>query len=179
MVGPQSSNIQAPDVETGPPLNDPFGHHLAYSSGRSNSMGAEASRYEEVFHLCSLSHDEVPVRREGLRAIEQGDDFSLADGGYPFHRQGRKRLKMLVIGFEEFLGEIPGNPVEGPGNRIMFVSSHTWSTQLFTKIDQEIRITHGGHSARNSFDRFGDDILVLHGNVGDGDSTHFPYVWKQ
>src|SRR4030042_5784427 len=165
MVGPQSSNIQAPDVETGSPLNDPFGHHLAYSSRRSNSMGAEASRHEEVFPFCSLSHDEISVRSESLRAIEQGDDFSFADGGYPFHRQDRKRLKMFIIGFEKFLSKISGNPVQGPWNGIMFVSSHNESTHLFTKIDQKIRVTHGGHSARNSFDRFGDDILVQIGRA--------------
>jgi hypothetical protein len=57
---------------------------------------------------------------------------------------------------------------------VMFRASHDESPDFFAEIDEVVGVSHGGHSATDAFQRFGDDVLVFHRNEGNGDSHHFP-----
>src|SRR4030042_6161154 len=99
MMCSEAPDIEAPQVKARFSLDDPFGHHFAYSSCSRNPMGAEACGNEEVLHLWGFSHDKIPIRSEGLRAVEEGDNFSVANGRDSLHCENRERLQMFIVGF--------------------------------------------------------------------------------
>src|SRR4030042_1228420 len=85
---------------------------------------------------------------------------------------------MFVVRFEQGFGKVPWDSIQRPGNRIMFVSSHDEPTDFLTKVDQKIRVPHGGHSLTNTSYGFGDDILVFHRDDRDKDPHHLSYLWS-
>ena len=173
VMASEAANIKAPEIEARFSVDDPLGHHLSNAPRRRDPMGAETGGDEKVFHFGRFSHDEIPVRGEGLRPIEQRDDFGPGQGRNALDGQVGKWFKMLKIGFQQFLGEIFRDALQSPGNRIVFVSSHDEASHLLPEVDQEIGIPHRGHTPDNPLKWFGDDVLVFHRDNGDRHSDHF------
>src|ERR1700682_4185661 len=65
--------VHLPEVEAGLAIDDPFGHRLAPPTGAGDAVGAKA-RCDKEPADARLTENELVVRREGFRSIDQFDN---------------------------------------------------------------------------------------------------------
>ena len=70
----EAARVHLPNVEARHAFDDPFGDEPAHPARPGQPVRAEACRDPEAAHL-ARPEDELPVRRERLRAVDQPDDF--------------------------------------------------------------------------------------------------------
>src|SRR5215813_15028259 len=78
VVEGEAADIQRPQVEARLSVYDPLGHHLAGPTAAGDAVG-EAGADEAIVELRRLAHDELAVRRERDRTVDQLTDAHLLD----------------------------------------------------------------------------------------------------
>ncbi len=73
----EAPRVHVPDVERRRALDDPLGDELAHPAGSGEPVRAEAGGDPEAAHV-GRPEDELAVRREGLRPVDELHDLHLA-----------------------------------------------------------------------------------------------------
>ena len=92
-------------------------------------------------------------------------------------RHARQRLphvllEMIPVILEQLELEIAGHIALRPGNGVGLIAAEHQAAHLFLEIGAPVGIADGGHVGGQTFDLFGDDILVLHRLQRHGDAGH-------
>ena len=74
LKGGHAPDVHVPQIHGRVPFDDPFRQHLARPPGRLDTDRVEARRHEKVAQLRRLAEQVAVVRREALRAVEEGVD---------------------------------------------------------------------------------------------------------
>src|SRR5207249_8048591 len=136
VVVAEATQIHAPDVDRGAPLEDPLSHDTADAACARDSVSAESGGDEEAAHVRRLAQDELAVRRERLGAVDQRDDLGAADGRHARDRLLHQVTESLPVRRQQLVGEVWRDPVEPPRRGRALVAAHEESPDLFTKVDE-------------------------------------------
>ena len=79
-------DVEAGDVDVGPAVDDPLRHDAAHATAGEDADRVHAGRNEVVVEAGRLADDGREVRRERLRAAEEGADARLQRDRHPLHR---------------------------------------------------------------------------------------------
>ena len=170
--GAEAARVHVPDVEARRPLDDPLGDELPHPAGAGEAVGAEAGGDPEAAHVRG-AEDELPVRRERLRAVDQPDDLHLLERRHAADRVLEQRLEAGPVLLEQLAVEVGRDPVERPRRRIALVAAHHEAAGLGAEVDEERGVAHRRHVERQAA-RAGDEILVRHRHDRDGDAGEPP-----
>ena len=80
------------------PSVDPLGQRHPGATAGGDAERVEAGADEEVLQLRRLAEDEVAVRREALRAVDQLVDAGGLQCRHPAHRQFHRRREVVEVG---------------------------------------------------------------------------------
>ena len=124
MVLAEPPDVDRPEIVGRCALRDPLGERHAGAPACRDAERVEASADKDAAHLGSLAEDEISIRRETLRPV---DELLDAGGLHGWHTAGGKleqRLEMLQIVVEKLKLEIRGKAVFGPWLWIGLVAAH-------------------------------------------------------
>ena len=104
-------------------------------------------------HLRRLAEDEVAVRREALRAVDELLDPGLLQRRHAAERQLHDRLEMVPVAVEQLEVEALGNAALRPGHRVRLVAAHDEAADLLLVVGEPVRVAQRrqpGRDARRS-----------------------------
>ena len=99
-VRPEPADIHGPQVHRRLALGHPLGQVLARAAGAGDAEGVEPGRHEQAAQLRRLAQEEVVVRGEALRAVDELGELGLLQRGNA-PAAGPQRLgEPFPVGFE-------------------------------------------------------------------------------
>ena len=157
-----------PDVERRRALDDPLGDELAHPAGPGEPVRAEAGSDPEAAHV-GRPEDELAVRREGLRPVDELHDLHLAERRHAGDRVLHELLEPRPVLFEKPRVEVGRNTVEPPRLAVTLVAAHDQPARLGPEVDEQRRVSHRRHLEREPR-RLRDEVLVRHRHDRDVDA---------
>jgi hypothetical protein len=109
-VAAEAAGVHLPDVEAGETLDDPLGQQLPHPAGACEPVCAEAGRHPEPAYV-RRPKDELAVRRESLRAVDQLDHLGIPELGHPHECALHQLLEARPVLGEQLPVEIGRNAV--------------------------------------------------------------------
>src|SRR6202034_1129031 len=91
----ESPYVHRPQIARGLPRHDPLGQHLTGAAAGGDAEGVESRSDVEAVELRRRSEDEVTVRREAFRSVDEFLGAGAGQARYTRHRLIEDRLKML------------------------------------------------------------------------------------
>ena len=165
--GAEAPRVHVPDVEGGRALDDPLGDELPHPAGARQSVRAEAGRDPEAADV-GRPQDELAVRRERLRAVDELHDLHLAERRDPHDRVLHELLEPRPVLLEEPRVEVRRDAVEPPRRAVPLVAAHDQPARLRPEVDEKGRVSHRRHVGRET-GRLCDEVLVRHRHDRDVD----------
>src|ERR1700733_923218 len=98
-VSAETADVHLPHIDRGLAFEYPFGHHFADAARAGETVGAEASGYEEAAHV-ALAEAELVVGRKRLRPVDQLGDGDLIHHRHALARANSNLLKARPVLFE-------------------------------------------------------------------------------
>ncbi len=140
MVPAEAADIDRPQIIRRLALGHPFGEHHAGAAPGSNTESIEASPDIDAAHLGRLSENEIPVRGEALRPVDELFDAGSLHGGNAADRKLEQRLEMVEIVFQKLELEVLRQPLDCPGLGVGLVAAHHQPADLFLPIGETVGI---------------------------------------
>ena len=156
----EAPRIHVPHVERRRPLDDPLGNELAHPARTGEAVRAEARGDPEPAHV-GRAEDELAVRRERLRAVDELHDLHLLERWDAHDRVLHQLLEARPVLLEELAVEVRRDPVERPRGAVALVAAHDEAARLRTEVHEERRVAHGRHLERQPA-RLQHEVLVRH-----------------
>ncbi len=145
--GAEPPRVHVPDVERGRTLDDPLGHELSHPACARQPVRAEAGRDPEPAHV-RRPEDELAVRREGLRAVDEPDHLHLGKRGHADDGVLEELLEARPVLVEQARVEVGRDPFETPRRAVALVAAHDEPARLRTEVDEQRRVAHRRHVGR-------------------------------
>ena len=124
MVPAEAADIDRPQIVRRLALGHPFGEHHAGAAAGRDAEGVEAGPDIDAAHLRRLSEDEIPVRREALRPVDELFDARRLHGGNAADGKLEQRLEMVEVVFQKLELEVLRQSLDCPGLGIGLVAAH-------------------------------------------------------
>ena len=160
----EAADIDGPQIVGRLAAGDPFGQRLAGAAAGRDPEGVEAGADEEADAFRRLAEDEIAVRGEALRPVDQLLDAGRLQRRHAAQRLFHHRLEMVPVLVEQREVEAVGNAVIGPGDRVRLVAAHHQPADFLLVVGQAVGVAQGRQVARHAVDRLGDQVLVLDRN---------------
>ena len=113
------------------------------------------------------------IRGETFRTAEETAPTAFLQHRYAVHRLFEHRHELIIqVTFEFFEGEIEGNTVLPPRNRVRFEGADQQATGVFTVVGAVIVIAHHRQIAGQIVEFFGMRVIMLTGMQGHADPGH-------
>src|SRR3546814_14301691 len=119
---------------------DPLGERLPGAAAGGDAEGVEAGADEEVRQLRRLAEDEVAVRREAFRAVDELLDAGGLQRRHSAERQLHELLEVIEVGIQQGVVEARRDAVDRPGNGIRLVAAHDEAADLLLVRSEERRV---------------------------------------
>src|SRR3546814_9250294 len=116
---------------------DPLGERLPGAAAGGDAEGVEAGADEEVRQLRRLAEDEVAVRREAFRAVDELLDAGGLQRRHSAERQLHELLEVIEVGIQQGVVEARRDAVDRPGNGIRS-EEHTSELQSLMRISYAV-----------------------------------------
>ena len=156
----EAARVHLPHIEAGETFDDPLGDELPHSTGSRQPVGTKTSRHPEAANV-SLAEDELTVRGERLRTVDQPHDLEFLQVGDAHDRVPHELVEALPIFREELAVEVRRDAAEPPWCRVALVTAHDEPAGLSAEVDEQGGIAHRrqveGQAARPR-----DEIFVRH-----------------
>jgi hypothetical protein len=160
---PEPADVHGPEVEGRLAGRDPLGQRLARTAGARDAERIEAAADEQAAQLRCLAENEIAIRGEGLRAVDQLLDARGLERRHADQRLLHQRLEMVPVRIEQGEMEALGDAVQRPWPGVRLVAAHHQPAHLLLEIDQAVGIAQRRQIRRHAFDALRDHVLVLHG----------------
>ena len=158
---PEAPDVHPPEVELGLAVDDPR-RDLATDPARSRDpVRGEPGGHEEPTDL-GLAEDELVVRREPLRAVDDAVDPRIRHRGHAPDRALHDRPEPLHVGRQEPPVEVGRDAVERPRRGVALVAAHAQPADLLAVVDEVVRVAQLGQARVDALDRLGEEVLVCH-----------------
>src|ERR1051326_3694975 len=113
--GPETADVDRPQVEGGLAVDDPFGEVFPGAAGAGDADGVEAGGDEEALQFGRLAEDELIVGSEAFGAVDEAGEGAGLEGGDAPAAVAERFGEFLPIRFEELEGETVGDTIDSPG----------------------------------------------------------------
>ena len=170
VVAAEAPRVHLPGVEARQALDDPLRDELAHAAGARQPVRAEPGGDPEAAHV-GRAEDELAVRGEGLRPVDEPDDLCVLEVGDAHDRVLHQLLEAVPVLFEQLAVEVRGDAVETPRRGLALVAAHDQPARLAAEVDEERGVAHGRQVERQA-GRTRDQVLVRHRDDRDGDARH-------
>ena len=170
VVASETSRVHLPGVESGPAVHDPLRDEPAHPARARKAVRAEAGGDPEAAHL-RRPEDELVVRGESFRSVDQTDDLRVSNGRCPHYRVGHQRLEPIPIRLQEPSVEVGRYAVQAPRCGIALVAAHDQAAGFGPVVHEQRGVSHRRHVQRQAR-RFGDEVLVCHRDERHVDAHH-------
>ena len=128
----------------------------------------------DAAHLRRFAEDEVAVRREAFRPVDELLDARRLHGGHAARGKLEQRLEMLEIVFEQLERERLGKALDRPWHGVRLVAAHHQTADLLLPVGETVRIAQRRQVRGHAVDLLGDEILMLHRDERNVDAGHAP-----
>src|SRR5262245_56294430 len=156
----EAARVHLPDIEARDPLDDPLGDQQTHASGAGKAVRAEAGRDPETAHI-GLPEDELAIRSEGLRAVDETDHLGLLELWHAHACVRHELVEAVPVLGKKLAVEIRGDAVETPRGRVPLVAAHYETARLAAEIDEERGVAHRRDVERDPAGPR-DQVLVSH-----------------
>ena len=123
VVAAEAADVDRPEIVGRRAVHHPFGQRHARTAARRDAEGVEPGADEEPVDLRRLAQDEVSVRREALRPVDDALDPRGLERGDAAEGLLHGRLEVVPVVFQELEVEPFGDAVHGPGPRVRLVGA--------------------------------------------------------
>ncbi len=168
VVTAEPARVHLPGVEVGAAVDDPFRDQPAHAARAREAVGAEPGRHPESAHLCG-TEDELAVRGEGLGPVDEADHARVLQCRCADDGVRHQWFEAVPVRFEQLAVEVLRDAIESPWRGIALVAAHDQPARFGPVIDEQRRIAHGRHVARQARGRR-DQVLVGHRDEGHVDA---------
>ena len=167
VMGGEPPDIERPEVQAGPPVQDPLRDHLSRPSPRGDAV-EESRRQHQVREPGGGPHDEVAVRRVGDRAVDHPANADLAENRHHFGGEGGEGLESIEILRQKLSRELARNPVVPERHGVGLVAADDEAAGgIGLEVHQPVGIPERRQSVGKSGDWLGHHVLVLDRAGGD------------
>src|SRR6202140_1294674 len=118
MRRPEPPYVARPEIARRYPGNDPLGQHLAGAAASGDAEGVESRADVEAAELRRRSEDEITVRREAFRSVDEFLHAGPRERRYARHRLIEDRLKMFPVRRQQLKVEIVRKTIDRPEPRV-------------------------------------------------------------
>ena len=129
---------------------------------RGDAKGVEPGPDEQVPLFRRLAQDEVAIRREAFRPVDQLLDPGGFQRRHPADGQVHELPEMIEVRGQKLEVEPFGNALHRPGHRVRLVSAPDKTADLFLPVGQPVGVAQGGQVRRHAGDPFGHHVLMFH-----------------
>ena len=168
VVGAETARVHLPDVEAREPFDDPLCDELPHAARAGQPVRAEAGSDPEPAQL-GRPEDELAVRGERLRAVDEADHLGLAELRHADEGVRHQLLEPIPVLGEQLAVEVRRDPVQPPRRRVALVAAHHEAAGLAAEVDEQRRVAHRRHVERDAV-RLRDQVLVRHRDDGHDDA---------
>src|SRR5262249_56392018 len=136
----ETANVDRPEIEGWLTVGDPFGKRHAGAAAGRDAEGVKASAHKDAANLGRLAEDEIAIRREAFRAVDEFLDARPLHSRNPADGELEQRLEMLEVIFEKLELKAVGKAVRGPRFRIGLIAAHHQPAYLLFPITETVRV---------------------------------------
>ena len=97
----EAADVDRPQVHRRLAGGDPVGKRAAGAARRGDTEGVEAAADVEPTHLRGLAEDEIAIRRERFRAVDQLLDARVLERRHAYERLFHQLLEVVPVGVEQ------------------------------------------------------------------------------
>ena len=159
--GAEAPHIDVPQVARRFAASDPLGHQAAGTARVGDARRVESGTHVVAGDLRRLAEDEVAVRREALRPVEQHLDLGCLQAGRAVDGVLHQGLELVPVLAQQLKLKVRWNRVHAPGLGHRLKAAHQQAAHLFLVVDVPVRIAQNRQVGRHARDLLGDDVEVL------------------
>ena len=158
----EAADVYRPKVERGRALGHPFRQRHARPPARGDAKGVEPGPDEQVPLFRRLAQDEVAIRREAFRPVDQLLDPGGFQRWHPADGQVHELPEMIEVRGQKLEVEPFGDSLHRPGHRVRLVPAPDKPADLFLPVGQPVGVAQGGQVRRHAGDPFSHHVLMFH-----------------